>query len=234
MKETDFATASTHLNQVLGIDLDKHLNFTRASTLKAFSVIGSLVVVYRYAEALGKTLVVHDMTVGGHQSHLLGTELDFDLSSPRKDPITQVNIASDLLRIREELRTELDAFRVGIYFDFFSNTEAETFADFQQLYGDAKTAVSMHLGVRYRWSSPEYQGNPMTSATGAFVVWGKGSKGYGNSDLWARRIRSWKIGFLKEQSEPLARNTIATDFRALDNNPPRLQAEEPLPDTLWA
>jgi hypothetical protein len=228
MKKTDFAAASTHLKELLGIDLKKHLSFTREGTLRAFSVVGSLVVVYRYAEAIGKRLVVHDMTVGGHKSHLMGTELDFDLNSLRKDPVTQVNIASDLLRVREVLRPDLEAFRVGIYFDYFSNTEADTFAKFKDLYGGGKTAVSMHLGVRYRWSSPEYQGNPMPPDAGAFILWGRGSKTYHNSDLWTRRIRSWGLGFLKAQAEDLARRTIATDFRALDNNPPPLRPDEPL------
>lgn len=37
MKTTDFATASTHLHELLGIDLKKHLSFSRESTLKASS-----------------------------------------------------------------------------------------------------------------------------------------------------------------------------------------------------
>lgn len=163
------------------------------------------------------------MTIGGHKSHLVGTELDFDLSSKRRDPMSQVNIAGDLLRIRESLRPDLDAFRVGFYFDYLSNTEAETLEDFRDLYGGGKTSVSMHLGVRYRWSSPEYQGNPLPPDAGTFVLWGKGSRSYFNSDLWTRRIRSWNVGFLKGQCDGLARRTIATDFRALDYNPPPLE-----------
>lgn len=220
MTTTNFAAASAHLHELLGIDLKKHLRFTRESTLKSFSVLGSLVVVYRYAEAIGKRLVVHDMTAGGHKSHLVGTELDFDLSSNRKDPIVQLNFAADLLRIRDALRPDLDAYRVGIYFDHFSNTDAETLAQFKDQYGGGRTAVSMHLGVRYRWSSPEYQGNPLPADAGTFVLWGKGSRTYGHSDLWIRRIRSWNVGYLKGQCDPLARQTIATDFRALDYNPP--------------
>ena len=228
MMKTDFATASTHLNELLGIDLKKHLHFTKEDTLRDYSVLGSLVVVYRYAEALGKKLIVRDMTVGGHESHLIGTELDFDLNSRHKDPVIQVNIAGDLLRISDSLRADLDAFRIGIYFDKFSNTEAETFKQFQDLYGDGKTAASMHLGVRYRWSSPEYQGGPMPPDFGKFSMWGKGSVSFGNSDLWKRRIRSWDVGFLKGKVNDLANRTIATDYRALDNNPPPLKPTESL------
>src|SRR5512147_1009435 len=113
MKPTDFDTAATHLKDVLGIDLAKHLRFGRPQTLRDFAVLGSLVVIYRYAEALGKPLVVHDMTAGGHESHHLGTELDFDLNTPRRKPLQQLHVIADLLRLREALRAELDAFRLG-------------------------------------------------------------------------------------------------------------------------
>lgn len=225
MKKTDFTQASTHLKDLLGIDLTKHLSFTRKKTLNNYSVIGSLVVVYRYAEALGKKFVVHDMTAGGHQSHQLGTELDFDVASKRKDPVTQVHVISDMLRIRKALRSELDAFRLGIYVDYFYNTDANTFAKYEDMYGGGKTAASMHIGVRYKWSSQEYKGKALPPKAGAFTLWGRGSKGYEKSGLWRRRIESWNIGFLKGACESLATRTIVTDFRALDNNPPPLKPE---------
>ena len=220
MKETTFDEASKHLNDYLGIELTKHLRFSRRGTLTNYSVVGSLVVVYRYAEALGEKLVVHDMTTGGHKSHQLGTELDFDLSSKRRDPIKQVHIISDLLRIRKVLRPELNAFRLGLYFDYFSNTEADTFQKYKDTYGGGETASSMHIGVRYKWTCEEYRGNPFPAQAGEFSFWGKGSKGYKKSGLWARRILSWPVGNLKGKCEDLAKKVIATDFRALDNNPP--------------
>jgi hypothetical protein len=226
MFKTDFATASTHLHELLGIDLTKRLLFSNAGTLRDFSVVGSLVVVYRYAEALGKKLVVHDMTVGGHESHLLGTELDFDVVGKRKDPMTHLRVVGDLLRLRAVLRPDLEAFRVGLYFDVLSNTEADTLAKFEEKYGGGKTASSMHLGVRYKWASDEYRGKPLPGDAIAFGMWGRGKRTFGYSDLWVNRIRSWDVGFLKGQAEGLARRTIATDFRALDANPPPLAATE--------
>ena len=177
---------------------------------------------------LAKKLVVRDMTVGGHKSHLMGTELDFDLYSPSNDPVLQVNIAGDLLRISDSLRADLEAFRIGIYFDYFFNTEAVSFKQYKELYGDGKTAASMHLGVRYRWSSPEYQGGPMPPDAGKFLMWGIGRKSFNNSDLWKRRIRSWDVGFLKGKVNDLANRTIVRDFRALDYNPPPLKPTESL------
>jgi hypothetical protein len=60
------------------------------------------------------------------------------------------------------------------------------------------------------------------------VLWGRGKKGFGKSDLWIRRIRSWDVGLLKDQALSLARTVIARDFRALDYNPPPLAEAEAL------
>lgn len=224
MYATDFSTVSTHLYELLGIKLTEHLHIRKEETLKDFAVVGSLVVLYRYAEVLQRKLVVHDMTTGGHKSHLLGTELDFDMDKGRKNPMTQLHITSDLLRIQATLRSELDAFRIGFYFDYLLNTEAETLAQFKAMYGGEKTPVSMHLGVRYKWKSVEYQGRPMPDKAVTFGICGKGSKSHKNSYLWTNRIRSWNVGFLSSRVEDLALRTIATDFRALDYNPPPLAA----------
>jgi hypothetical protein len=224
MKATNFDAASQHLNDYLGIDLTKHLRFSRPGTLRDYSVIGSLVVVYRYAEALERKLVVHDMTTGGHKSHLLGTELDFDLSNRRRDPMEQLHVIGDMLRIRKALGSEIDAFRLGLYVDYFSNTEADSYAKYQEMYGDTKTAASMHIGVRYKWTVDDYQGRPFSKNAGPFAFWGKGSKGFKKGALWAQRIRSWPVGFVKSACDDLATDVIATDFRALDANPPNAVA----------
>lgn len=224
MKATNFDAASQHLNDYLGIDLTEHLRFSRPGTLRDYSVVGSLVVVYRYAEALERKLVVHDMTTGGHKSHLLGTELDFDLSNRRRDPLEQLHVIGDMFRIRKALGSELDAFRLGLYVDYFSNTGANSLAKYQQMYGDTKTAASMHIGVRYKWTADDYKGRPFSKKAGPFAFWGRGSEGFGNGGLWARRVRSWSVGFLKTGCDELATKTLATDFRALDNNPPSAAA----------
>src|SRR5262245_52505383 len=122
MQATTFEAAATHLNDYLGIDLTKHLAFTKRDSLRNCAVLGSLVVVYRYAEALGKRLLVRHMTIGGHLSHLLGTELDFDLNSPQRSPIHQLDVIADMIRLRDTLRPQLEAFRLGFYFDKLSNT----------------------------------------------------------------------------------------------------------------
>jgi hypothetical protein len=228
MKATDFTTAASHLNDLLGIDLTKRLVFARPNTLQDFAVVGTLVVIFRYAEALGKTFVIHDMTTGGHQSHYLGTELDFDLNSPRYRPVAQLNVVADLLRIWEGLKPELDAFRIGFYFDNLTHTDAETLEQFTDKYGDGRTASSLHLGVRYRWTCPEYRGLPIPATGSPFVLWGRGKKAFGKSDLWIRRIRSWDVGLLKDQAFSLGRTVIARDFRALDYNPPPLSEAETL------
>jgi hypothetical protein len=59
-------------------------------------------------------------------------------------------------------------------------------------------------------------------------MWGKGNKSYMRSDWWIRRIRSWNVGRLKSAADELAQRTIATDFRALDNNPYPLAVEPSL------
>jgi hypothetical protein len=205
--------------------LKKHLAFTREETLRDFSVVGSLVVVYRYAEALGRKLLVRDMTVGGHKSHLMGTELDFDMNKVRRDPMTQLHMTADLLRVRGVLRPDLEAFRIGFYFDSYEHADADTLAEFKAKYAGGKTDVSMHLGVRYKWVSTDYRGGPMKDNATAFGMWGRFDKAFGKSDTWTSRIRSWAVGFLKADAEGLARRTIATDFRALDYNPPSLVAE---------
>ena len=81
MMKANYEEVRWHLGYVLGIHLDQHLRIRRPGTLKHYSVIAALIVAYRYAEALGQKLVIHDMTTGGHKSHQVGTELDFDLDA---------------------------------------------------------------------------------------------------------------------------------------------------------
>ena len=220
MQEGNFDQVNEHFGAVLGIDLEKHIHFKRKSTLKHYSLTGALLVLYRYAEELGQKIVVHDMTTGGHKSHQLGTELDFDFDAKRKNADKQVNIVSDLLRIRDVLRSDLNAFRIGFYFDHLNNTSAKTYSDFKDMY--KKVDYSMHLGVRFNWTSPEYKGNKASSNYDKFSLWGKGSRHYGKKNLWIKRIRSWNIGHIKARADSVAANKILPDFQALDMTTPAM------------
>ena len=225
MKATDIDEACNYVRGVLGVDLKKHLKFGQPQTFNNFSVLGSVIVLYRYAEAIGQPIILHDMTTGGHQSHHLGTELDFDLKSKRKDAVKQAHITADLLRIRQAIRSKLNAFRIGFYFDYFKSEAAkgaESFEKFKEEYGSKRVAYSMHLGARYQWSSQEFVGNPIPSDAAVFGIWGRGSKGYKQSGVWTRRFLKWNIGFLKSGCQKLATETLLKDFRTLDDNPPPL------------
>lgn len=222
MLKANYDAVNAHLNFVLGIDLEKHLELRRKRTLKHYSVTAALLVAYRYAETMGQRLVVHDMTTGGHKSHQVGTELDFDLASDRYDAVKQINIASDLLCIREVLKPRLNAFRIGIYFDHLDNTDAKTYQDFKAMYGKKRLRNSMHLGVRYQWHCKEYKGGPTSSNYDEFSLWGKGSRHYGKKGLWSKRILSWNIGHLRSGADFSIARTLLKDFQTLDRYPPTL------------
>jgi hypothetical protein len=221
--QTTFEEARAHLEIVLRIDLQRHLDFRHPGQLEYYALLGALIVAYRYAEALGQHVVIFDMNTGGHKSHLVGTELDFDYQPEPHDPVNQVNVISDLLRVREAMRPEMNAFRLGFYFDRFDDTEAlevRTFADFQRTYGSGRHS-SMHLGVRYKFQSQDYHGAKTSSLYGEFAFWGQGSEGFGKSGLWARRIRSWDIGFIRERADLVAAAALE-DLAALDQSPPTM------------
>lgn len=224
MLQTTYEEARAHLEIVLGIDLQHQLDFRHPKQLRRYALLGALIVAYRYAEALGKRLTVFDMSTGGHKSHLVGTELDFDYGPDPHDAVNQANVISDLLRVRALMESETDAFRLGIYFDKFDNpdalTGAKTFDDYKSKYGK-KQNTSMHLGVRYKFESQDYKGGPTSSDYGPFAFWGVGSKGFGRSGLWATRIRSWDIGFIKDRADLVALAALR-DLAVLDKNPPTM------------
>jgi len=215
-----YEEARAHLQIVLGIDLENHLEFRNKNQLKFYALLGTLVVIYRYAEALGQHMRIFDMSTGGHKSHLVGTELDFDYAPDAHDPVNQINVASDMLRVREAVESEMDAFRIGIYFDHFENTDVRTFEEYRATYGRNRNK-SMHLGVRYKFQSADYQGERPPAGYGLFSFWGKGSRTYGNHALWARRILSWNIGFIRERAV-LVGATVLKDLAALDQSPPTM------------
>jgi hypothetical protein len=222
MKATTFDGAIAHVENVLGVTLTDHVEFSSPGTFKNYSVLGSVLTVYRYAEAIGQRLVIHHLTAHGHKSHLLGTELDFDIDGRRKDPLQQVHVISDMLRIRNAMQDRLNAFRLGFYFDFLNSPDAEaakSLQKFESTYKDVKTASSMHIGVRYRWKSEEYRGNPLGSNSLVFGVWGRGSRTFLRSDRWTRRLLDWPVGFLRAGCTRLAKDVLLDDFRQLDRYP---------------
>ncbi len=66
-----------YLNEKADIDLNAELDFSRHSTMRTFALVGPLVVLYRYAALLDFKIKVKDMFAGGHQSHCIGSELNF-------------------------------------------------------------------------------------------------------------------------------------------------------------
>ncbi len=225
MLQATYEEVRAHLDIVLGINLEDHLDFRESDQLKHYALCGALIVAYRYAEALGERLRIFDMNVGfPHKSHLVGTELDFGHSQQAHDPVTQANIIRDLIRVRELMLPETKAFRLGLYFARFDDADAiancRTFADYERMYG-ANRHVSMHLGVRYKFESEDYKGGPTSSNYGPFSFWGKGSEGFGRSGFWLRRIGGWDIGLIRERASIVAAQALA-DLAALDRSPPTM------------
>ncbi len=173
-------------------------------------------------------------SAGGHVSHQYGTDLDFEYGPGEFDPVNQANVISDLLRVREAMDAETKAFRLGFYFAFFNDpvaiSDVRTFDDYQRRYGRnrreyertwGRRLSSMHLGVRYNFESKDYAGDKTPASYGPDAFWGRGKHGYGRSGFWARRIRGWDIGFIRERAALVAASALK-DLAALDRNPPTL------------
>ena len=219
MKPATYQDVRKHL-MWCGIHLESQLELPKRESVKFYAIINPLIVIYRYSEALnqtlGKRIKVFDMNHDGHRSHPLGTELDFDLP-PIHQAKTQVNMASDLLRIRKALSGHLDAFRIGFYFDTFekaynmpSNKTYEGFLDNYK-----KVGVSMHLGVRYRWQCDAYKGAPPSGNYDKFSLWGSNGGHEKHKNKWINRILSWNIGFIKDRTDLVAKK-ILHDFKTME------------------
>lgn len=222
MLQANFESVDEHLQTVLHIELTSRLRLRRPGTIRTYATIGALVVLYRYAEALHQTLVVHDVaSMHGHVSHQLGTELDFTHSERGHSARRQAEVVSDLLRIRSAVRPSLTAFRIGFYFARFDDQDAldaTTFEEFLNLYGTNRL-LSNHLGIRYPWTSDDYRGEPAPRNYGAMSFWGRGSRTFGQGRRWERRILSWDIGLLNGDHALVAQRVL-DDFATLDRNPP--------------
>ena len=155
----------------MGIDLERHLDIRHPEQFKTYALLGTLIVVYRYAEALGHHMVIFDMTTGGpHVSHKHdGFHFDYETGA-MFNPVNQANVISDMLRVGRAMNERLHAFRLGFHFDFFNNKAAidtvRTFDDFQRIDGRSPAEFrslrghrlsSMHLGVRYEFESADYR-----------------------------------------------------------------------------
>lgn len=220
-----------YLNETAGIDLNAELDFSRHGTMRTFALVCPLVVLYRYAALLDFKIKVKDMFAGGHQSHCIGSELDFDHSTDKLNVEKQVKMTNDLLRLRQKLKPELDAFRLGFYFDKFNNIEKDGKArqetiDYEQFIKTykGKMKYSMHLGVIYDWKYPNAVSKYATigKPEAKFSFWGRGSKSYHKQTFWEKRfIKGFKKGngpkgFLTDNQISSVSEQILSDFRWLD------------------
>jgi hypothetical protein len=219
MQIANFAAVDEHLRKVLNVTLTNQLQFQRERGVSSYATIAPILVLYRYAEALPQNIIIHDVSVGGHESHLLGTELDFTYSERGHNAIRQAEVVSDLLRIRETMGPQVTAFRIGFYFDRFDNLEADTLDAFRDRYGSTRL-VSNHLGIRYPWTSDDYRGAPAPRDYGYMAFWGRGSRTFGQGRRWEQRILSWNLGLLHTGHAALIAQRVLNDFRSLDRNPP--------------
>lgn len=220
MQNSNFDAVDEHLRRVLNVTLTDHLEFRRPRGVSSYATIAPIIVLYRYAEELLQNIIIHDVSVGGHKSHLLGTELDFTYSERGHNAIRQAEVVSDLLRIREIMRPHVTAFRIGFYFDRFDNLEADTLDAFNDLYGNTRL-VSNHIGIRYPWTNDDYRGAEPSSNYGHMSFWGRGSRTFGQGGRWERRILSWNMSLLPERGRiSLITERLLNDFKKLDRNPP--------------
>ena len=149
-KATTFSKLVNHLDSVCSVDLKKHLEFKQTSTIKDYALASSIMVLYRYAEKMGKKIEVRDGIARGHKSHIkLRTEVDFDLDGNgdkgKRDPLIQIRLVGDLLGIRDKIKKELAAFRLGFYFDYFDKAKnrAKTYEQFKTRYKNKESGASM-------------------------------------------------------------------------------------------
>ncbi len=120
-KRTTFNKFVGHLDAVCGIQLKKHLVFKKTHTITDYALASSILVLYRYAEKLPNKIEVRDAVAGGHASHKkLRTETDFDLDgngdAGKRDPLIQIRLAGDLLRIGDKAKKTPQRIPVGVLF----------------------------------------------------------------------------------------------------------------------
>ena len=228
--KTTFITFKKHLNSVCGIDLETHLEFLKKHTITNYSLATSILVLYRYAEKLGKKIQVRDAIAGGHKSHAaLLTETDFDLleNAVNWKPKIQIELAGDLLVISDKAKKDLSAFRLGFYFDKFKEAKKEvgekntagqkdyTKAKFLEVYGEEKAGASMHIGARYDFKKNEYLGKKIKKGV-VFGLWGSGGTRDGTGDFWAEKIKEWKCSYLDDAKRDAVVKAFLADCKKLD------------------
>lgn len=232
--KTNFEKANAHLHDVCGISLPVNLRSGRWHTLRAWSILTPLVLLWRYAQQLDGSIKIYDMVASGHLSHKSGTDLDFgyDESDFKKRAVHQVRVVKDMLELNDELMrisTKFTVFRLGYYFDRFDNntnlramekaTDKE--AKFKELYKHRTNVSSMHLGLRYDFATEIYHGSSMSGGKGKYVFWGQGSKGFHRSKRWRKVFRDMEGNLTPGQITLVAYNALR-DFEALDRRDPTI------------
>ena len=225
-KKTNKQKLREHVKTVCGIDLETRLTISRPNTMKDFALVGPLVVLYHYAGYFEEKIHIQDMVASGHKSHLLGSELDFDSEGNEKDldPIIHIKMAADLLQLKDKMQDRLDSFRLGVYFDRFDTAKAKTFEEFEKTYAKQKSAATMHLGVRYKWTHKDYKAGPVLMK---FGWWGKGSEHFGKGGLWEKRVKSWNIGYLDSAALDAIAADVLKHFALLNASPPSGKTKSP-------
>ncbi len=215
-----------YLKDTLSINLNDHLEFSKSATLKTFALVPPLLVLYHYAKAVGFKLEVRDMMASGHLSHCMGSEMDFRRSPATKGKKVehQAPIVADLLKLRSKIKSKVDSFRLGFYFDYFKTTKHATdYSSFLKAYkGESLSAI--HFGFTYRWSYAlavaKYA--PISSSPAPFAFWGQGTKGYFKTRFWEKKFtKDFKkngryIGHLNDQKLVELFDAILASFKNLE------------------
>src|SRR6185369_9221495 len=100
----------------------------------------------------------------------------------------------------------------------FQDTFGRSAGEFRKKRG--RQLTSMHLGVRYKFASADYQGDRKTNRG----FWGLDEGETDDpsfSQTWNKRIRAWTDGFIGERASLVAAAALR-DLDALDKNPPTL------------
>lgn len=232
--KTNFNKASAHVRDACGISLTANLTSGRWHTLRAWSILAPLMLLWRYAQQMDGQIKVYDMVASGHLSHKSGTDLDFgyENSDIKKRAIHQVRVIKDMLELNEALMrisNKFTVFRLGYYFDRFDNDKnlkaMEKATDkedkFEDLYKHRKNVSSMHLGLRYDFTNKIYHGSSMSSGKGKYVFWGQGSKGFHRGKRWRKVFRDMEGNLAPGQISLVAYNTLR-DLEALDQRDPTI------------
>ncbi len=238
-EKTDYEEVRAHVKYVCGIDLSLQLKSNRFHQVKIWPLVTPLVVLYRYSEAVGEKIRLYGMFEKGHKSHLSGVDLDFGYFADdlRKKAVTQARIVNDMLELRDAITMQssrIEAFRIGFYFDRFDNDDAlkkllaadDREAAFNKAYAKRNGLSSLHLGVRYRYDDPVYQGVKTSSDYADFGFWGRGGGSCGRGSKWEKVFRDMAGNMPQAQAANVA-SKILRDLDMLNRRAPGSPLPEP-------